>query len=379
MIELKSQIVNDEYTNYIYESFDIQDQEKTKVLIENNINIESLEDWNVGVIYGGSGSGKTTLLNDLGSIKDVEFDNDKALISCFDFLEPAEACQLLSNMGLASVPTWLRPYNKLSNGEQYRAKLAHIVGSSKKEEISLIDEYTSVVDRDVARAMSFALQKYVRKHNKKVILSSCHFDIMEWLTPDWIYSPYNAYVEKRRYLRRRPRIDLEIFRCRYDAWRIFKPYHYLTGSINKASKCFIATWNDKPVGFIAVLPFPNGSFKNAFRGHRTVVLPDYQGMGLGHALTTYIASLYKALGKTYYVRTANPALSNKRRSSEDWQECGNSGVDRRGQTMFSDGAKSYRIAYSFKYVGDESNDSTNVITFDSKIYENVSKHQIKLF
>jgi GNAT superfamily N-acetyltransferase len=153
----------------------------------------------------------------------------------------------------------------------------------------------------------------------------------------------------------------------------------LTGNLNKASKNFCATWNGKPVGFISILPFPNGAFKNAYRGHRTVVLPDYQGMGLGYSLTTYFASLYKALGLSYYVRTSNPALVLKRKASDDWHECGNSGVDRRGQTMFTSGPKSNRIAYSFKFNGEESKDNTDIVTFNAEYWKGISQRQVSLF
>ena len=35
------------------------------------------------------------------------------------------------------------------------------------------------------------------KSNKKIILASCHYDIMEWLQPDWIYSPSRGVLEKK--------------------------------------------------------------------------------------------------------------------------------------------------------------------------------------
>ena len=378
-ITLRTKINNDEYTKYVYEAYDIQDQEETVCVIPNNIDLNEVDDWNVGVIYGGSGSGKTTILRTLGDLEDPKFDNEKALISCFDFISPEDASKLLSSVGLSSVPSWLRPYGVLSNGEQYRAKLAYMIGKATKEEITIIDEFTSVVDREVACSMSFAMQKYLRKTGKKVIVASCHFDIMEWLQPDWVYSPYKGMIEKRRYLWQRPQIELEIFRCRYETWKLFKSLHYLTGNLNKASKNFCATWNGKPVGFISILPFPNGAFKNAYRGHRTVVLPDYQGMGLGYSLTTYFASLYKALGLSYYVRTSNPALVLKRKASDDWHECGNSGVDRRGQTMFTSGPKSNRIAYSFKFNGEESKDNTDIVTFNAEYWKGISQRQVSLF
>ena len=386
-IILESYIQNDEYTNYLYEAYDIQNKEKTIVEIENNIELPKGNDWNIGVIYGGSGSGKTNLLKTFGDvISEPIFDSNKALISNFNWLRPDEAASVLSAMGLSSVPTWLRPYRLLSNGEQYRAKLAYMVAKadsfSPLDETDiippiLVDEYTSVVDREVACSMSNALQKFIRNNNKKIILASCHFDIMDWLRPDWIYSPNKRRTEMCDYRRQsRPKIKLEIFRARYETWNLFKQYHYLTQELNKASKCFIALWNDKPVAFIAILPFPNGSFKNAFRGSRTVVLPDYQGMGIGNFLTTYMASIYKYIGKTYYVRTSNPALINARRNSSNWEECGNSGVDRRGQTMFTNSYKSFRTAYSFKYIGEacKTKEETNIITFDANSYKNHSQN-----
>jgi ABC-type ATPase with predicted acetyltransferase domain len=170
-INLTHKIKNDKYTEYIYEAFDIQNKEQSNVIVE--ANLENLpKEWNIGVVYGGSGTGKTTILKNYFK-KEMDksyFDNSKSLISNFDWLEPKDATFLLSAMGLSSVPTWLRPFNTLSNGEQYRANLSYIVGSASENEVILIDEYTSVVDRDVAKAMSNALQKYIRRTNKKLYL-----------------------------------------------------------------------------------------------------------------------------------------------------------------------------------------------------------------
>ena len=166
-IKLNYNIINDKYTEYLYEAYDIQDKNISEVIIKNKINIDF--EWNIGVIYGGSGSGKSTLLKQFGEIKDVEFDNTKSLISNFDWLEPIDAANLLTSIGLSSVPTWLRSYNILSNGEQYRARMAYLIGKAEINDIILIDEFTSVVDRDVAKAMSYSIGKYIRKKNLKVI------------------------------------------------------------------------------------------------------------------------------------------------------------------------------------------------------------------
>jgi ABC-type ATPase with predicted acetyltransferase domain len=53
---------------------------------------------------------------------------------------------------LNSVPSWYKPYQVLSNGEKFRADLARKLKSN-----TVIDEFTSVVDRTVAKAASVSL------------------------------------------------------------------------------------------------------------------------------------------------------------------------------------------------------------------------------
>ena len=82
----------------------------------------------------------------------------------------------------------------------------------------------------------------------------------------------------------------------------------MSQNLNKAAKCFVLLLNDKPVGFIAILPFPHGNIKNGFRISRVVVLPDYQGLSIGFTIIDYFASIYKADNKNMYIKTSNPAL-----------------------------------------------------------------------
>ena len=389
-INLTHKIKNDKYTEYIYEAFDIQNKEESNVVVD--ANLEHLpKDWNIGVVYGGSGTGKTTILKNYFK-KEMDksyFDNSKSLISNFDWLEPKEAALLLSAMGLSSVPTWLRPFNTLSNGEQYRANLAYIVGSAKNEEVILIDEYTSVVDRDLAKAMSNALQKYIRRTNKRIVLASCHFDIMEWLQPDWIYSPYKGRLEIAPSLRQ-PKIELSIFRCRYETWNIFKQHHYLTEDLNLASKCFVVTFNDKPCAFIAILPMPSGTLKNAFRVSRLVVLPDFQGLSIGIKLLNYIGSLYLSDNKKLYIKTSNPSLFkgmeyNKNNWLLSYENNNLQAIKKENEKVLLDNKDNFKqlrkesITKSYKYIGEPSNDDTSIIKFKSDVYKDVAQNQISIF
>jgi ABC-type ATPase with predicted acetyltransferase domain len=349
-INLTHKIKNDKYTEYIYEAFDIQNKEQSNVIVE--ANLENLpKEWNIGVVYGGSGTGKTTILKNYFK-KEMDksyFDNSKSLISNFDWLEPKDATFLLSAMGLSSVPTWLRPFNTLSNGEQYRANLSYIVGSASENEVILIDEYTSVVDRDVAKAMSNALQKYIRRTNKKIVLASCHFDIMEWLQPNWIYSPSKGRLEIASQLRQ-PRIELQIFRCRYETWNLFKQHHYLTEDLHKAANNYIVCWNDKPICFIGILPFPGVGDEKTRRISRIVVLPDFQGLGLGKKILNYISSLYAKEKSTMYIRTMTPALGLALAKDNNWIATSSNlkipAKDSNGRKLIE------RPSYSYKYIGE---------------------------
>ncbi len=362
IIKLKSNIKNDEYTDYVYETFDIQNKEETEVEISYNLSEAKNFDWSIGVIYGSSGSGKTTILKKMGKLSKSSFDYEKPLISNFDWLEPIEATLLLTSMGLSSVPTWLRPFRLLSNGEQYRAELAYKVGKAKDNEVVLIDEYTSVVDRDVAKAMSFALQKYIRKTNKRIVLASCHYDIMEWLMPDWTCSPQKGGVlERGEWLRQgRPQIELQVSRVEADTWEFFKKHHYLTEMNNKAYAHYLFTWNDVPIGINIISPLPSAYIKKAFRESRIVVLPDFQGLGLGYEISKFIGAIYRNDGRRYYTKTVHPALGESRnKKKEEWRGTNDNGkVRKKRKKEFnyeSHWKHNSRISYCHEYIGESVN------------------------
>ena len=189
-ILLTSKINNSEYTEYLYEKYDIQNKEETTTIVP-MINKDELEsfDWNIGIIVGNSGSGKSTILRKLklGTCEQA-YNYTNPIISQFPNKSPEEVCELFFGMGLSSIPTLLRRVGELSNGEFARFELAWKIGTARNGDTIYIDEFTSVVNRDVAKSMSFALQRYIRKHNLHIILASCHFDIIEWLQPDWVFN-----------------------------------------------------------------------------------------------------------------------------------------------------------------------------------------------
>jgi len=134
----------------------------------------------IGVIVGSSGSGKSTILKQFGIEEEPTWDNNKSIVSHFE--TPDDAINKLGSVGLNSIPSWYKPYHVLSNGEKFRADLARKIKSN-----AVIDEYTSVVDRNVAKAASVSLSKYVKNNGfENIVLSTCHHDILDWLEPDWV-------------------------------------------------------------------------------------------------------------------------------------------------------------------------------------------------
>lgn len=175
--------------------FDLKN-EKSVERFTGDLNIES-EDWQIGAIIGPSGSGKTTILRHLFG-ESARFDYTRSSViddfpSCCDTQSIARS---FNSVGFSSAPSWLKPYAVLSNGEQMRVNFARAMMS----DISPIvfDEFTSVVDRTVAQIGSAAIAKCIRRGDKKLVVASCHYDIVDWLCPDWVLDTETMTVDKTK-------------------------------------------------------------------------------------------------------------------------------------------------------------------------------------
>jgi GNAT superfamily N-acetyltransferase len=286
---------------------------------------------------------------------DFAWPADKALVDGFPAsLGVKDVVELLSAVGFSSPPSWMRPYHVLSTGQQFRVHIARLL--AENQAISVVDEFTSVVDRTVAQIGSAAIAKTVRRRGQKFIAVSCHEDVAEWLDPDWVYRPAEQLFE-RRLLQGRPKIELEIYRVHHSMWRQFAPHHYLTAHLNHAATCFAAYWKGRPVAFDAWLPF-FGALKDsrsARRGHRTVCLPDYQGVGIGNALFGYLASMWTGLGYRAFSCTGHPAEVNNRLRSKVWtmtRKPSHTGRDATAKgAHIRKSRSSSRLTASFEYSG----------------------------
>ncbi|HEV8000880.1 MAG TPA: GNAT family N-acetyltransferase [Planctomycetaceae bacterium] len=306
-------------------------------------------DWNVGLIVGPSGCGKSTLARAcFGKQPEPSWPSDRAIVDVFPAaLGIKEIVSLLSSVGFSSPPAWLRPYHALSTGEQFRVQMARALAECAP--ITVIDEFTSVVDRTVARIGSAAIARTVRARGTKFVAVTCHYDVAHWLDADWIYDSA-ADEFSWRCLQGRPRITLAIARVHRSAWRLFKPHHYLSGDLNPSARCFVAFVEDRPAAFAAVISGPD-AHGGHFREHRVVCLPDFQGVGIGNALSEFVASLYVSR-KRYFSRTSHPGMIRHRMRSSDWTCLSQPGFKpRHTRAAFAKTGSTRRLAASFRFVG----------------------------
>lgn len=177
---LVSIVPTDEFTDMVQENFDYDFDGESK-FYPYELPKEVLEtDFQILAIVGASGSGKSTLLKEFSFYdKDlIEYDNSKAIVS--NFKDTDDAKTRLSAVGLNSMPVWCRPRKVLSVGEGFRADLALNINSN-----TIFDEFTSTIDRNVAKSTCNSISRYIREHElKNVVFCSCHNDYIPYLKPD---------------------------------------------------------------------------------------------------------------------------------------------------------------------------------------------------
>jgi len=348
------------YLEEIKRKYDITDYKETPV------NIPELPKDGIVLIVGTSGSGKSTILRTLSRQRAVTVSPCSTVIEHFSTPERGE--ELLLSCGLRSIPTWFRTPNTLSNGEYHRFEMAVALD----QDITTIDEFTSVVDRDTAKSLALSIRKFYdqRGTTEPLYIASCHRDIIDWLDPEWVYDTDLQKLDNRRSLLRlgtRPELSLTIRSTTPDYWRYFSKYHYLDTRMSRSVHCYVLLLGDKPIGFHAAIHSTNRDIHSYWRGHRTVILPEFQGMGIGTRFSDAIAEIYVSRGMRYFSKTAHPSFGEHRERSPLWRATSTNKKSRKGSYLLKDGSirpmKGYggnaqialrdadRVCYSHEYIG----------------------------
>ena len=260
------------------------------------------DSWQIGMIVGPSGSGKSTIARHRFAsdyIHQQPWDADQAVIDGLGNHPIKKLYSTLTSVGLSSPPVWLKPYQVLSGGEQFRANLARALLSDRSQIV--FDEFTSTVDRTSAQIGSAAIAKAIRRDSasRKFIAVSCHYDVIPWLTPDWVVDMADQSFTRR--CLRRPQIELEFCRAKPAVWAQF----------------YVALISQQPVAVVALVGL--WGTKGHKRVARVVVLPDYQGIGIGSRTLDHVCSLEKANGFELHLTAAHPGVLQHCVNSPQWQ------------------------------------------------------------
>lgn len=301
--------------------FDVPVDKKLSTTIDAELPLEN-KAWNVGLIVGPSGSGKSMLARHLwpGSFAEPAWD-DRTVIDNFPAGMGIKALTaLLASVGLGSTPAWLRPHHTLSNGEAFRADMARVLADTPEGQLAVVDEFTSVVDRQVAQVASHTVQKAVRRAGRQLVAVTCHYDVVDWLQPDWVLEmPAGTFTW--RPVQPRPAITLEIYAINRNAWPLFAKHHYMSPDLSPAAQCF-GMWVDGELAvFDSYLHFPHAKIRNMKIGHRLVVLPDYQGLGLSGYISEWMGDYLAERHFRYRIITGHPGFLHLLRKSPRWRDC----------------------------------------------------------
>ena len=344
------------------------------------------EEWQIGLIVGPSGSGKSTIARHAFGEElytAAEWPADRAVIDCFGDTSVRQVVDLFTAVGFGSPPSWVKPYHVLSNGERFRCDLAralsHSVCETERAGASsprglcwnwrgtvrftnpppairnpVSSSSTNSPASSIAPSPRCAPPRSPRASAAaalpcRFVAVTCHYDVAEWLEPDWILDMATCELQRRRL--RRPTIELEIHRCKLAAWQLFKRHHYLSGSLPPAARCYLTTWNGVPVNFCATVPVITK--KNHRRFTRIVTLPDFQGIGIGMRAVAAVAELHRAEGHRINVTSSHPVLIRHCERSPLWKVVNvkKSGGPRRNPRFPTYRSAAGRAVVSFEYLG----------------------------
>lgn len=347
-------------------SLDIDVEKKS--IHELQIQADLKTPFNIGLIVGASGSGKTTLARQIfGADCFREYlDLSKPIIDQLPAdLSYDDCAASLNGIGLSQVPCWIRSAHTLSNGQRARAEalLAMLLGGEQ----TVIDEWTSVVDRTVAKAMSFCLQKYARRTGKKIVLLSCHYDVMEWLDPDWVIDcNTGTYIDRRSLQRgqREEQLQFDIREIDGKSWRNFAKYHYLSETLPGGKVFFFGLFHgENQIGFQCFANYvpvrkEHADKRMMMHSNRTVIHPDYVGFGLGMKLIDETSAIIAGRGYRVMAKFSSTPVYRAMSKSPHWRlraadrHIGrNLGFIKTCSLNRKDAIRSNLLIYSFEYIG----------------------------
>ncbi|MGQ9650858.1 MAG: AAA family ATPase [Phycisphaerae bacterium] len=151
----------------------------------------------VTLIVGPSGAGKTLLIREIARrapmsqvVGDMDMPADVPVLDAVAPTRPInEAIGLLTACGLGEPWLWMRPFDVLSDGERFRARLARAVSLGRRNGqrgVLLCDEFGSLLHERLAKAVAFNLRKLAARERLAVVVATSREDIEPDLHPDCV-------------------------------------------------------------------------------------------------------------------------------------------------------------------------------------------------
>ncbi|GBG28014.1 Cell division ATP-binding protein FtsE [Hondaea fermentalgiana] len=326
--------------------------------------VAPLQAFSLGVITGMSGSAKSVLLrHHFGPPTRVSWAETHSVAA--HFASAHEATRCLGLVFLDADKHGSQKYSELSTGEQELANLARVLDLRNV----YLDEFTSALDRKLAVRVARAVADHLKSRDDESlgwVVVSCHADVLGPLSSaaQWMYDTWRGRIEpsdaatndgsfcdeKQDQLAkldargvvevskdgscgilRRPSLGLRLSRCEAWLWALFRDHHYKTKSLSRKSRCFVLyeAETGSLVGFVAAIQqvgtphqdFEAGSesYTATWRAHRTVVLPAWQGLGIGSRLSDACAEVHRRLACMYMAQTVHPRFGEYRDRSVLWE------------------------------------------------------------
>lgn len=133
---------------------------------------------------------------------------------------------------------------------------------------------------------------------------------------------------------------------------MFRKYHYLNTDLHPAAGQYIGMIGDEIVCHTGIIQMPMR--KGTKRVHRLVVLPDYQGIGIGTKFIKAVAEDINKQGLELNLTTTTPSIVHALTKSKDWilgrygyEKSGYRELERYSLGHLKNASSKKRITYSF--------------------------------
>lgn len=155
----------------------------------------------------------------------------------------------------------------------------------------------------------------------------------------------------------KPNMNLTVRRVEASAWHSlgFDKHHYLTSELNKSCKCFVFFWDEEPCAFIGLLNSPRKGHPEMMSISRIVVMPDFQGIGIGKIAIEFICGIASNNGHVVTIKTIHEKFGKYLTNSDKWKPTSYNGKIRKDSKKFEEGKYNNRLkraSYCFKYCGE---------------------------